>query len=178
MKELKDQVTEFNEELAENMSYQQQTDFVQFIKDRVGYNRFRLRKLNSTQNEIVYDDGNKHITYRIAKDPNDDYVKINKVYVGDVGDLTISKYDIKNPTDITGTWNATSMTGKNWFTTDKTTPATLKGEVTGGKIIFQAFGDNRGGRWSFVIDGDTNPVIISTYHEAGNLIISHTLAED
>ena len=157
------------------LKIQQQTDFVDLIKKRVGYNRFRLRKLNSTQTEIVYDDGNKHITYRLNKDPNDDYVKINKVYAGDVGDLVVSKYDITS-NDITGTWNASSMAGNNWYTQDKTTPATFTARVTGTTIKFVSYTDDRGGIWEFVVDGDTaNKVTLSTWSQTPQSTVQQTI---
>lgn len=171
-------VSKLTAQLAETIKYQQQVDFVDFIKERVGYSRFRLKRISATMPEVVFDDGNKHVSYRFNKDTNDDFYKLSKVYVGDLTHQTVEKYDAKNPDDITGTWNVTSLTGKNWFTTDRTTPATIKGKVTGNNIVFHAFGDNRGGRWSFVIDGDTeNPVIVSTYSAVGNVILSLTLAE-
>lgn len=141
--------------------YQQQVDFVEIIKSRVGFNRFRLKRLTATQPEVVFDDGTKHVTYRFNKDPNDDFYKLNKVFVGDVGDLVISEKDIQ-AADITGTWNATSMTGNNWYTTQ--VGATFSGTVTGETIKLTSYTDDRGGIWEFVVDGDTaNKATLTTW---------------
>lgn len=153
----------------------QQTDFTQLVKDRTGFNRGSLKKIDNAMFEVTLDNGMKHSTYRFTEDVNDDFRKLTKVYVGDVSDFIISEFDAVDK-DITGTWNGSSKSSNNWYTQDSSSPAGFTGYVTGEKINFISMTDNRGGVWEFMLNDDPATIkVVSVYSSTPRYNVSHVI---
>lgn len=68
-----------------------------------------------------------------------------------VASTGLTAYENKNYETLTGTW-VTTAPNAHYATS---VGATMTTTVTGESIEFHFYGDNRGGIWEFVIDGDT-----------------------
>lgn len=149
-------------QLADNVQFQNQADYVDIIKNLTGYKRLRVKRIDQSSQvagryaiDVVLDDGVKHLTHQWQRDDNDDFLKLNQSFVGDIGSVLFKKV-IPN---LNGSFVTSSVAS---YTT--TLNDTFTGTVKGDEIVFNHYADDRGGIWEFVIDGDTaNPVTISTY---------------
>lgn len=154
---LGDRLNNFNSHMADTAKYNNQIDFIQLIQSFTSYRRLRFRKSTDTLMELTADNGNKHITYQLTKDANDDFWKIGDCFVGELEEGII---DCANYSDTTGTW--VTLYPPKHFTTE--IGATFTAKVKGSTIVFVHFSDSRGGIWEFVVDGDTdNKVTVSTW---------------
>ncbi|WP_020006221.1 hypothetical protein [Salinicoccus albus] len=156
----------------------QQTDFTQIVKDRIGFNRGSIKKIDNTMFEVSLDNGMKNSTYRFTEDLNDDFRKLTKVYVGDLYDFIVSEFDA-GESDITGNWNGSSKNGNNWYTQDTSSPSGFTGYVTGEKINFMSMIDNRGGIWEFILNDDPGTSKkISVYSSSAKYNVTQTIADN
>jgi hypothetical protein len=141
---------------SESEKFDNQTDFVEVIKGMKKYSRLRFQK-KSNGYALSVDDGTKHSTCNLVKDTNDDFIKIDDCYVGN---LSVALNSTSNADTRTGTWETANP--PNYYTTE--IGATFKATAKGSIIKLRHREDNRGGIWEFVVDGDTdNKVTISTW---------------
>ena len=150
-------ISKVKSQLAENMKYENQVDFIKLMQSFTSYKRLRYKKTATNMMELVADNGTNHVSYQMKKDSNDDFWKLNDCFVGTISD-TILNY--QNYTSNTGTWVTSSP--PSYYTTQ--VGATFTGTTKSSVIKFLHYADDRGGIWEFVIDGDTkNKITISTW---------------
>jgi hypothetical protein len=157
-------------QLAENVKYSAQADFVKLISDRTDYKRMRIKKITSpyTAFSVVLDDGVNHVTHEWRKNTLDDFYVYLQAFAGN---LKLSDYEVEESDERTGTFTTAAP---NYYTTQ--VGATIKGYIKGSKINFNAMTDNRGGLWEFVVDGNTaNPVQVSVWSSAFVALKAFTL---
>jgi hypothetical protein len=139
------------------MKFEGQADFVNIIENRVAYKNLSFKRVNATRFQVFADDGVKNVTYDFIKDVNDDFMKINDAFFGDVLPIL---YQLSDTPVYTGT---------GWVTATANNYTTVVGDTftvhcSGTELRLSTFKDNRGGIWEIVVDGDTtNKVTISTY---------------
>jgi hypothetical protein len=143
--------------------YRDQEDFVQTLKRHTKFKptfSVSCKTLTKTEFSIVHDLYNgKSVEYNTGKSSIDGYTRFQEGKIGVSQDQYVV-FEDKNYDSKTGTWVTTST--PNIYTTQ--VGATLTLSFFGSGFDFNFFGDNRGGVWRFVIDGDTaNPIDISTF---------------
>lgn len=149
--------TRLTAQLAETDNYDWQTDYVEIVKNFTAYKTGRFRKPSANNFQTCLDNGQNHVTISFIKDPNDDFIKTNSIFTGDLSLGFVQKADA---TERTGVW--TTDYAPNYYTMQEGSTFTcyVKGDV----IEFYAYTESRGGLWRFVIDDDTlNPVNVSLY---------------
>ena len=147
-------ITETNERNFE------QTDYVDKLKGLSKYDSIQLRKLNSNTFSVsnVNELTDRHMTNVFAKNANDDYFILSESYIGDITSTELPK-EYVNYTKVSGTIDTLYATH---YATEINTK--IKATITGQVIYFRRYGDNRGGVWEFIIDGNNdNKVRVSTY---------------
>jgi hypothetical protein len=172
---IEDRVTKqkLSEQLAQKAKqadldkYEHQEDFVETLRRNSNINKlFTVSCTNITKHDysIVYDIGNNRgVEYLTDKQTVDDYIILKDGRVGATG-LTYSNSDNPNYDSNTGTWVTSSP--PNYYTTQ--VGATFTKTLNTAGFDFNFFGDNRGGIWEFVVDGDTaNKITISTWRSTG-----------
>lgn len=144
--------TKYNNSIFEKIKAQRKEPYMFFVKS------------SQTAFQICSHDAVKHSTYVFSKDANDDFVKLSSIFTGDVG-LSVAIPNQAAPANRTGTFIGTVG---NLYTTTVGDSFTLN--VIGEKLVFYSYGDNRGGVWEFVIDGNyNNKVWLSTYNVTAGL---------
>lgn len=137
-----------------------QADFVALVEGKVAYKNISVKTVSADSFDVFVDDGVRSVTYNFVKDLNDDFWKINDCYFGGLG-MNLLYFSDAPVTSGVG-WNKAS---NNWYTT--TVGESFTVHCRGEEIDFWFFGDNRGGIFEFVVDGDVgNPVTVSTYATA------------
>lgn len=150
-----------NSQLAENVMFEGQADFVDMVRDRTSYSSMRVKKTDNPYESlnVFLINGNNHISYDFKKNNNDDFWIFNTAYTGK---LTLSEIYYASTSSRTGNWS--ELSGANRYTTE--VGATFTVNIKGERIHLQHHADNRGGVFKIIIDDDhNNPVFISTYSE-------------
>ena len=149
-------------QLAENVMFEGQVDFVDMVRDRTSYSSMRVKKTDNPYESlnVFLINGDNHISYDFRKNANDDFWIFNTAYTGK---LKTSEIYFESTSSRTGNW--TELFGANRFTTE--VGATFTVNIKGERIELQYYTDNRGGVFKIVINDDyNNPVIVSTYSES------------
>lgn len=136
-----------NQQLEQNMSYGNQIDFVEMIRESNRTGQILTKIIGDRSMEIVVPfNNNRYARYTMKKDDNDDYIKLED---GDVGKLEVGGY-YKNYSSSTGVFVTTAA--PNYYT--KEVGATVSLTFSGAEIQFVHYADDRGGIWEFAIDGN------------------------
>ncbi|WP_053028979.1 hypothetical protein [Staphylococcus haemolyticus] len=139
-----------------------QPDFVDKLNRLVNFDEIQVKKVSD--NAFTVSNFNKaakrHVTNVFQKNANDDYIILSESYVGSTTVSELNK-DFVNYSKVSGTIDTTYATH---YTTEIGTK--IKANITGTEIYMRRFGDNRGGMWEFVIDGDTSNKIKVTNYKA------------
>lgn len=170
---------------ATGIAIDDQVNFVDLIRAHgPRYTRARLVKTATNGYQVRLDDGVRGAVYGFVKDTNDDFIKVDGCYTGYGDALTYSGL-LVNPTDLTGTWNAGSLSTTSWYTT--AVGATFTKTIAGGdRIDLRVTRATNGGMWSVTVDGgpavlvscqSTNPAAVDlpTIASGLNPNVSHTV---
>ncbi|QIH78320.1 hypothetical protein GTN30_06510 [Macrococcoides canis] len=138
----------------------EQPDYIKKLIDLVHFDEVHVKK--SSEESFAISNYNRttgrHLTNVFTKNKNDDYIILSQSYVGS---STVSELprDYKNYEKVNGNFDTTYPAN---FTTE--IGAKIRVQLSGTEIYMKRYGDNRGGVWEFVIDGDTNRKIqVSTF---------------
>lgn len=150
--------TETTAQFQQNVKFENQSKYVDLLKDMQYFNRMRFKKISENEYELVLDDGEKFIKYNYIKDSLDDFIKLNYGTSGEAGYGKIGTVSISTKTGVWSDGNA------NHYTSEIGASFTIKSR--GSDFEFKHYADNRGGMWEFVIDGDvSNKKTVSTWLE-------------
>jgi hypothetical protein len=161
---LKARLDNFDAGLAETITFENQTDFVDILQKNMKFTELTFKNFNGGSlprsfEIILTHDKNKHITYRFDGNAYDDYIIFTDGYLGTLDGMNLYGNDFPF-TSRTGTWNDTVP--PNSYTTQ--VGATVQFDFYGTGFDFIHYTDSRGGVWEFVCDGDTsNKVQLSTW---------------
>lgn len=169
-KNLDETLSDVSAQLAQNVNFQGQADFVEMIKNRTNYKVLTVKKIDTPYEalQVFCHDGNQHITHEWKKNTNDDFWIYNVAFGGR---LTTSPDYLKSTTSKTGTWSTIDGSG-NVYTTQ--IGATFTVQINGSTLQMNHMTDNRGGIFKLVIDEDEeNPVLLSCYSDS--ILIKNTI---
>ena len=142
-------------QLAETVTFSNQTHFVDVLKNMQSFNTMTFQNESSNKYSLMLESGEKYIKYQFVKDINDDFIKLNH---GKIGSINIATNAVP-PDNTTGSWNRASS---NQYAVD--VGGTFSAVVEGSSIDFFYYSDDRGGIWEFIVDGNEgNPINISTF---------------
>lgn len=156
--QLNEKVNTINETLDRDKL--NQTDFVDKLSRLMQFDEVQVKKSNETTFTVsCYNrTTNRHITNLFTKNANDDYFIMSESYIGGTSIAELPK-EYVNYTKVSGTIDTNYATH---FATEIGTK--IKANITGTEIYMRRYGDNRGGVWEFIIDGDTsNKVKVTTF---------------
>lgn len=138
-----------------------QIDFVNLISASKNFQMKWFKDSLGALN-VAFFDGKDVIRHVFEKEPEDDFIKWTRSELNNGTSITNNRIEGLKLTEITrvGTWVDTAL--PNVYTTQ--VGATFEGDVLGSEIWFNAYTDNRGGIWRFIIDNDLeNPIDISIF---------------
>mgnify|MGYP002759748333 CR=1 FL=1 len=136
-----------------------QVDFVSKLASLLRYDEVQVAKSTATSFTVTAFNKTtgRHSSHIFSKNANDDYWILSDSYVGAT---TTSEYpkEYKNYEKVSGTIDTTYAT--HWASLG----TKIKVQISGSEIYFKRYGDNRGGIWRFILDGDTTkPLDVSVY---------------
>ena len=152
-------LNEVTAQLAQTAKINSQVDFVEFIQNnKQPYDYMKLLKRADNAYQIWLSNSDKGIIYDFAKDPNDDFVKLNAGFSGlDKNDFVFVDKDVVSDTDLTGNF---LTSGATRYTTTIGDTFTLK--AMGERLELTINAETRGGLWSVTVDG-SEPKMVSCY---------------
>jgi hypothetical protein len=159
---LGERLNDLSSSLAQNMTNQQQVDFVKLLQEhnQVAPTLY-VKKTADRKMEVLHPiAGKKCALYSFNKNQYDDYIILGKGHIVNTQMTPIEKTgEDKNYDSDTGTWTKSNV---NYYTTEIGATFTFTFEGTG--FDMRHYADNTGGIWEFVVDGDTaNKITYSTY---------------
>lgn len=149
-----------------DVNYSEQPDFVEMLASHSEFDGMYFKRENSLGwITVMLKRGNKHVSWSFRNNEHDDYWILGDCFTG-----TVSNEDV-----VSDNADYSSLSGTGWVTTAPNAHyTTVIGDTftatsTGERIDFNFYGDDRGGVWSFVVDGDTgNAVEVSTYRSVAS----------
>ncbi|MFC0188498.1 hypothetical protein ACFFJY_09385 [Fictibacillus aquaticus] len=143
--------SEIKTQLVENLSFQNQTDFVETLKKLSSLKKnMTLEVVYGTQRQfrVHAKHSETHASTRtFLKDANDDFIIDYGTYYGAVTKLD-AQTSAFNYLSSTGVF--TTASAPHYWTAE--IGATISGAFTGKRIDFTSWEENRGGIWEFVLD--------------------------
>ena len=149
-----------------NINYYEQPDFVDILSGHSEFEAMYFKRENSLGwITAMLKRGDKHISWSFRNNVYDDYWILGDCFTGtiSIGDVVLSNADY----DSTSGTGWVTPVGNAHYTTN--TGDTFTTTVTGERIDFNFYADDRGGVWSFVVDGDTGGAVeVSTYRSVAS----------
>ena len=174
--ETTDNFTDVNAQLADIAKLNNQSDFVDIVKDiMTPYTAMLFEKTAANTYQVRLNNKEKGVVYQFIKDLNDDFIKIDTCGVGIsdtiTGVVNPASGGIANPIFDNGTF---AGSGNHFHTTTVNDFVTFSGYGTTIKLFANT--ETRGGLWQYVIDGVITGTI--SCYNASTLTKLFTLATD